>query len=192
MPYNTWVSICNVAAVRLGAAPITALTDPGKVATACNARYELSRDEVLEQYEWRDAKTRKTLAADTTAPNHGYDYRYALPNDCLRLLEVADAIEHVVENGYILCDEADGIDVLYIKQIVNPAEFRNPGLVHTIGLRIAADICYHIVQSESFRQGIEKDFEIALAKAKMKDALQDTIDDEDQDAREGEWATEGR
>lgn len=192
MSSYTWVGINNVGLVRLGAARITALTDTSKAATACNAQYELSRDSVLMEYEWRDAKKRATLAADTTAPNHGYDYRYALPNDCLRLLEVDNEVEHVVEGGYILTDEPDGLDILYIKQIVNPAEFRNPHLVQAVALKIAANICYHIVQSKTLKEEIEREYIDVLAKAKMKDALMDTVDDEDEDAREGSWATGGR
>lgn len=192
MSSYTWVGINNVGLVRLGAARITALTDTSKAAVACNAQYELSRDSVLMEYEWRDAKKRTTLAADTTAPNHGYDYRYALPNDCLRLLEVADGIEHVVEGGYILTDEPDGLDILYIKQIVNPAEFHNPHLVQAVALKIAADICYHITQSKTLKEVIEQEYSAALMKAKMKDALMGTVDDEDEDAREGSWATGGR
>ncbi len=195
MAYNTWVAICNSALIRLGAARITQLTDASKNAQVCNAQYELSRDEVLNEYEWRDAKKRATLAADSTAPDFGWDYRYALPNGLIRLLSVQVGgldIDHVVEGGYILCDEGDGIDIAYLKQIVNPAEFHNPILVKAIVLRLAADICYGITQSKTLGEQVLVEYADVLKEAKSKDALQDSVPDEDQDAREGEWAKEGR
>jgi len=83
---------------------------------ACNRYYEQARDEVLVSHPWNEAKRRVIIAQEADDPIFGYDERYAIPSDCLRVLSVNDSIgadvsnhqENIdaweVEGDYILSD----------------------------------------------------------------------------------------
>ena len=80
------VDICNRALQKLGAESITSLTQNTENARACNSCFEFLRDAELRAHPWNFAIKRAQLAADLTPPEFGYDLRYQLPSDYLRLL----------------------------------------------------------------------------------------------------------
>lgn len=191
-----WVDVCNMALDRLGEDPITALTDAIKTAEACNRNYEQARDEVLQAWSWSSARYRKALTADTTAPEWGWDYRYALPSTpyCLRLISIENGYEYALEGRWIMTDEADGLNILYTKRITDPAEL-DPFLAKAIALRLAADICRHIVPSSTLKNDLLEELERIVLEAKIIGACQEYNDYEDKpssDTGNAEWITEGR
>jgi len=71
---------------------------------ACNRYYEQARDEVLVAHPWNEAKRRIIIAQEADNLIFGYDERYAIPSDCLRVLSVNDSVGADVSNN------AAGID----------------------------------------------------------------------------------
>lgn len=191
-----WVDICNMALDRLGEDPITALTDETKTAEACNRNYEQARDEVLQAWNWMSARHRKALTADATAPDWGWDYRYALPTTpyCLRLISIEYDYEYTLEGRWILTDEADGLNILYTKRITDPTEV-DPWLAKAIALRLAADICRHIVPSSTLKNDLLGELEAVVLAAKGIGACQEYNNYESEPSSgtgNAEWITEGR
>lgn len=191
-----WVDVCNMALDRLGEDPITSLTDEIKTAEACNRNYEQARDEVLQAWNWSSARSRKDLTADTTAPVWGWDYRYALPSNpyCLRLISIEKDYKYTLEGRYILTDKDDGLNILYTKRITDPAEL-DPFLAKAIALRLASDICRHIVPSTTLKKDILAELEIVVLEAKGIGACQEYNNYENEpssDTGNAEWITEGR
>ena len=92
MTYSV-VSICNLALQMLDAPAIININDDSKRARACKRAYMAARDEVTVQYEWRVARARTTLAAETARPAFGWRYAYAWPSECLRLIRLVHQIE---------------------------------------------------------------------------------------------------
>jgi hypothetical protein len=115
--------IANILLTFLGEQTITALSDDNARANAINAVYEHARDVVLDSHEWNCAQIRDTLTVDGTAPEYGFLYRYAVPSDCLKVVSVYEGLAENggyawrVEDGYILIDYPDEIQITYTKQV---------------------------------------------------------------------------
>jgi hypothetical protein len=192
----SWIQICNQALYRLGEPPLTLLTDNTKSAIGCNNCYEQARDEVLEENDWYAARVRAALAADVTAPSWGFGYRYALPTNpyCLKVIEIESNPGFAVEGRYILCDTEDGLNILYTGRIVDPTGIP-PLLAKAISWRLALILCRAIVQSSSMQEALMQEYNLILKDAKQQNAMQFSVDDEDQNSSEtgnAEWLNAGR
>jgi len=80
------LDIWNLALVEIGHSELVANPDEGSVAAdLCGLLYEQCRDYVLEDFPWRFAKRRSTLAIIAGTPPLAWGYQYAIPADCLRI-----------------------------------------------------------------------------------------------------------
>ena len=86
------VSICNAALLRIGVARrIESLAEASPEARYCAGLYPLALDLALAEYPWGFAARVVELARMAEAAPPGWRWRYGVPADCLRLLEVFDA-----------------------------------------------------------------------------------------------------
>ncbi len=145
------VDICNRALSRLGANRILALSDNSDEAKACNSAWEHVRDEVLRSHPWNSVSARETLAPLGTDPIWGYDYHYLWPADCLRVLMVDTEYAWVVEGRSILTFAGDEIDIKYIKQETDTAQY-DALLVAACAARMAVELCEELTQSNSKKE----------------------------------------
>ena len=90
---TTDVGICNLALTgHLGTTPISAIGESTKAGQVCDLHYEAARDALLRAHPWNFAIKRVALAQDGTktteleALEYEFDYGYALPADCLKVL----------------------------------------------------------------------------------------------------------
>jgi hypothetical protein len=84
------VDICNLALGHLGDNATVASLDPPEgsaQAEHCARFYPIARDSLLELHDWNFATRRAQLAALTNNWPQ-WDYAYAKPSDCLRVLAV--------------------------------------------------------------------------------------------------------
>jgi len=102
------IAICNEALGMLGAAAITVGSKTEQNYIYCATFFDDARDEVLTMHRWNFAKKR-AFAIQTTKPLFGYDNAFALPSDCLKILQIVEdpAAEFEVENSLILTDEGE-------------------------------------------------------------------------------------
>lgn len=77
-------------------------------------------DEVLRSHKWNSALSRATLSRLTEAPAFKFKYKYQLPNDYIRVINVYDNTEayddrtqFAVEGKTIVCDY-DNVYLLYV------------------------------------------------------------------------------
>lgn len=69
----------------------------------CNRFYVSARNEVLALHPWNEAITQALVLQDATAPLFEFNYKYALPTDCLRVLSIDEDIQHwEVQGGYVV------------------------------------------------------------------------------------------
>ena len=156
MPSTITVTIiCNLALAHLGEAPLTAYGEDTQSGRACSLHYVQALDATLRAHRWNFATYRVAVTADATAPVFGWSYRFALPSDCLRVLEVNDSEvgdvltdEYVIENGYILTD-ADTMNLVYIARYQDPVGY-DPLFVDAFALSLAVRL------TESIRGTTEK------------------------------------
>lgn len=188
MSYSV-VSICNLALQMLDAPAIININDESKRARACKRAYEPARDEVTVQYEWRAARARTTLAAETASPVFGWSYAYAWPTACLRLIRPTyegkwdgTPIPGEMEGRYFLTDAVAPLKVWYLKYMTNPSEF-DPLFARAIAARIAADIGREVTGRDGYVQLAEARYDKILSKAQKTDAQHDGTEE----PVESEW-----
>lgn len=191
-----WVDVCNTALIRIGCMPIDDLEDDTKEAAACASQYEEARDEVLVMADWSCARATKTVAANSTAPDFGYDYRYAIPSSpyCLKILSIEDDPEYKIFGRYIHTDQETSINLTYTKRITDETEL-DPLLRRAIALKIAHDISRHLVPSESLRAAIMEELGDVIVQAKACNQAADHNTDEDENSSSTgntEWIDAGR
>lgn len=89
-----------------------------KGANAAARWYDPSRREVLQDHIWNFALKRVMLPADTTAPVFGYNVRYLLPADFIRIATIGDEDnperDYKIEDGYLLCNVDAPLPMIYV------------------------------------------------------------------------------
>jgi hypothetical protein len=84
------VEICNMALSHLGDSATVASIDPPEgsaQAEHCARWYPIARDALLELHTWTFA-TRRMLLAEVANPYTQWQYAYARPSDCLKMIAV--------------------------------------------------------------------------------------------------------
>lgn len=126
----TKIDICNHALLKIGASNIASLdtdsnTDNATIQSAklCNIFFEQALEEVLRTYKWNSALKRKKLSRLTEIPDFKFKYKYQLPNDYIRVINIYDnkdgidnKIQFVVEGKQILCDHEE-IYLSYVARV---------------------------------------------------------------------------
>lgn len=119
------ITVCNAALARLGEARIFDLDDDNPAARACKLQFPMARDEVLRAHWWNFATQRTELTQLSDAPSFGWNYAYARPADCLRVLEVngisgsgIPGEDWELESGNLL-HNASTVQIRYIKRVTD-------------------------------------------------------------------------
>lgn len=165
------IDIANDALMLLGNNSISSLSGTSEAAKLCNQFYQRAVDATLRAYTWNCATTRSAqLSASSTSPSFGFDYKYALPADCLRVLSMQDeSYVFKVENGYLMTDEAEAY-ILYIKRIA--AGDMDSLLAETVAARLAATIAFALTNSPSIAEAMWKLYKDKLDEAQTVDAFE--------------------
>ena len=171
MPISA-VEICNRALNAIGAEAITALSDDTARAVLCNRLYTDLRDELLQDHPWNFAIRRSELAADATAPDFEWLYKYQLPTGCLRVLSVYTALDvdqWEVEGGYIFTDLTAPLEIRYVSNDVTENNF-SPAFATALSLRLAVELALPLTESMSRADALTKRFMVAIKEARGRDA----------------------
>ena len=105
MPSET--DLLNDALGQIGAARVTAIDDGSTNANHCLTFYPPLRDGLLRGHHWNFIVTRVQLALDVLAPVSGYAYSYALPSDCLKVIDYGGTLP--VSAGVVTLDQRYGV-----------------------------------------------------------------------------------
>lgn len=170
------VDICNSALYKIGAARISSLTESSKAARILNDQYDRLRKEVLRAHPWNFAITWIELGLSANTPvSDDYANEFLLPSDCLRVLETNLASDldwevgnNIDGNKVIFCNDVS-LKIKYIKDVTNTTRFA-PDFEEALAFRIAADIAYSIVQSQSVQQSMFKFYQFSIGQARSFDA----------------------
>lgn len=165
--------IANRALAKIGESRVSNIeTDSTEKAELINSMWELQRDSLLQSYPWNFAVTLTNLAADATAPDHGYTVRYLLPTDFLSLLAIKDDPDYRIIGKYIHTDQAAPLYIKYVKKVTDTGEF-DPLFAEALAATIAVEICERLTQSNTKKQLLMQEKERHIANAYASDAIQD-------------------
>ena len=166
------VEICNIALSNLGDQLITSLTEANARARACNLRFNDTRDAVLRSHPWNCAMSRATLAVSGT-PDWGYSNSFALPTDCLRVLDVEDPDTEWKIEGRNIVSDGSTIKIRYIAQVTDTTLFDST-LVQAIALKLAWEIAETLTGNIDLKREMWQKYQFAISEARSNDAMEGT------------------
>tara|TARA_R110000803_G_scaffold124079_1_gene191901 strand:- start:11830 stop:12408 length:579 start_codon:yes stop_codon:yes gene_type:complete len=171
------VDICNLALQRLGAKPISSLSQDSTAARACNRAYEHSRDSELRAHPWSFARARASLAAESTDPIFGFAKQYPLPSDYLRILPndgvngTSTQNDFQIEGRKILTDDSSPISLVYLRKVTDTNEF-DALFVELLASRIAVEIAEKVTQSNTKKADAQQQYKEVKAEARKVNAFE--------------------
>lgn len=105
-------------------------------------------------------------------PDHNFLYRYDLPSDCVRVLELVDSREPWEVVGLELyTDEGITVPIRYIRRQKDVTRY-SAGLVNAMARRLAFEMCEELTQNTTKDEGAERKYRGALAAAKASDGME--------------------
>ena len=173
---STDLQICSKALVYCGSPPITSFSASTLESVVANQLYSITRDGLFSKHEWRWCRVNYDLTATASGtPVADWDYHYALPSDCLRVISLgddgdSDGLEYFVQGGKILTDKEPTVTLTYVSRF---AESTWPTWFEMcVVMKLAEVFCVPLTQSASMKQLIGADAEKAYREAKRLDAEQ--------------------
>jgi len=172
--------VCNLALDLLKEATVASIDEKSSVAEWFQRNYAPLLKSALRAYPWNFAITRAELNAAETGPGFGWDYRYALPDDCVRLLPVryggklnGSPIPHEVEAGYILTNAEEPLQIRYVAEITDP-EAWDDSFTQAFSALLALKMAHWMTGKASYVQIAKSLYDEALAEARRIDAQEGT------------------
>ena len=179
--YNTALAELGGEQIPLNISPI----ESDAVGAICQNIFPHVLDTVLEAHEWGFASARVVLALlpEQEPRNHSYQYRYALPADCVRPIRIVvpelghgEAVyparvnrspAYVIEGQYILCN-VEQAEFLYIARVTEPRRW--PAyFADVLVWKMAAGLATSRNNDKQQKQMCDQMYEFVLAKACAKD-----------------------
>ena len=179
------IEICNHALLKIGADTIASLdinqNDSDSVvhsAKLCGILFDQSLEETLRAYKWNSALKRAQLSRLTEKPAFKWEYKYQLPNDCVRVINVYDnkdsyddRTEWVVEGRTILCDYNN----VYLCYVSRPDDvsvldsFLTKAVIQNLAIKLAVPMQLDQVMQNNLIQEYEQ---VVLPAARSVDTLE--------------------
>jgi hypothetical protein len=180
---TTSVEIVNSALNKIGARRITSLSDGSKAAIIANDQYDRLRKEVLRSHPWNFAIAYAQLAATVNTPiwTKQWTKEFVIPTDVLRVLETdltSDAdweLGNNTDNNKVIFTNSTSLKIKYIKDITNTTRF-DAMFDEALAMRIAADLAYPLVQSQTVQQNMFNAYLRFMADARTMDAQENALD----------------
>lgn len=169
---SSYVEIANRAAVAVGtSARLTTPGDDTVLGRAVAAVWDLERKAALRDGGWNFAIAREELPQLAEKPKHGYDAQFELPSDCLKLIEIygGQRLRYQLEGRHILADTSGPLQIRYLRDIDEPAEF-DASFAEAFALRIAMAIGNKIAGSAFDKGAVFNQYRDALGSARSADA----------------------
>lgn len=175
------VDICNLALSHLGdAATVSSISPPEGSAQAeyCQRFYPVARDALLEMFSWNFATKRILLTPVTGDVPTTWNYAYALPEKCLRMLNVYadgavrddDGEDYTIEsNGThaIIYTNAPLATARYIESVTDTTRY-SPLFVNALSYLLASYLAGVVVKGSegtAMAREMYKWFQVEYGKA---------------------------
>lgn len=180
------VGILNTALTLLGEGRVTSIDDDVKPAREGKALWDIALAALLAGYNWSFAMSRRQLVALAAAPEFGYNLKYNLPGDCMRLVMIGgyyagidltnyrnepDQEMWTIEGREILTNLAAPLDVRFVKLITDTATF-HPSFDMTLAAYLAMLLAEPLTQSDQKRERAERQYKHELSVAIRANAIE--------------------
>jgi hypothetical protein len=174
------IDLCNAALAMVGVdRGIESLEDDEPAARYCSRLYPQIRASLLRDHPWRWALRRAALATLTDTLT-GWEYVYAYPSDCAKLLNVEDsdpdkAIQYPFEiralaggTVAIACDVYQAY-ARYSRDVVD-ANLFDASFAEALSAKLAARLAISLTGDRQLAGGLMQEADQLLVRAKVLDA----------------------
>lgn len=177
------VDIVNRALDYLGQQPLVSLEEPGPNAAKIRRIWPMVRDGVLREHSWKGATRRIQLNELQHKPTFGFERRFQLPPDFLRLVDTFPHNARVEVEGDSLLADVRNLSIAYIAKVEDPRLF-DAVLSDVLSLKLAAELAFGVSASVSLAQQLEDRYRQRLRDARGYDARESA----GPERRLGSWA----
>lgn len=181
----TETQIANIALRRVGANTITSFNDGSNEAQTVNDLFPLIRDEMLSEHTWRFSKKQVELAQNAIKGlQYGFLYSYALPQDCLYVLNMEDDAAYSVMLTTDPADSSKSIKSLVTDEATAKITYRsqvtNTGLwdayfTSAVVKRLAMELATSLAHSVVLAGELAEEYALAITSAITNDSMESPI-----------------
>ncbi|EEN5587732.1 TPA: hypothetical protein H2R31_002932 [Salmonella enterica] len=174
MPSVSAVTICSNALLSLGESPINSFEESTDTARLCANKYPTIRDSVLRSHPWGCATRSVILSPETGKPAFGFNFRFPLPGDLLRILSVGiegSPVRYRVEGRFILAD-VNLLPLRYIWRNDDESSWDSM-LIRATEITVAAELAYAVTASASMAQLMEQKAQLIMQQARTYDSQEE-------------------
>lgn len=178
------IDIANKALLELGQEKITTVDDTTPNGSIINSCYSLILAKELSLHNWSFAIKRALLPVLTEIPAWGFGLQYQLPADCLKVVQVNDYFNVIInsyavsdpspyriENNRILTNYDAPLKIKYVSSDIDTASY-DVNFADALSCKLAYKICKKITQDDNLKQQLLKDYEMSIAEAIKKNAIE--------------------
>ena len=170
----TSIDICSHALVKLGANSISSFQEETTEAHIAKQLYDMVLDSLLSSYPWRFALKQTSLARLTESPKADYQYAYALPTDCIRILSAGptnqgSGLKYRVAQQQLHTNSSS----VMLTYLCRPNEADFPAFfVEALVAKLAAEFCLPLTESTTRTDYLRKLSQEAIQTARLTDSQQ--------------------
>ncbi len=176
------IEICNLALSHIGSSDrIASLTEQTEPARLCNIMYEISREFVLQDFDWAFAERNELLALLDLTPT-GYEYAYQYPSGCIQAKEIFQAVEGAAPIDFAVVTQESMLSkmvltneenarLVYTGDIKNTTMF-TPAFVMAFSYQLASNIAIPITKKSSIKNAMLSYYSAYYDRAQVLDARQ--------------------
>lgn len=177
---ETKLEIVNRGLQRIGARRLASLVENSRERLEVDAVYNPIVRQELMGHRWTFAIKRALIMVDGTPPVFGKSFRYALPEDYLRMAprdptEMTFAKDSLVESGFILTNFGGDLNLRYVFDVTTlpdpEAEF-HPLFANAVSMRLAMELAETLTQSGSKLDRVERAYTFYINLARRIDAIE--------------------
>jgi len=153
------------------------------VGTVAVNTFELAGEDSTGYVAYSSAGTAKK-ALTPLRPDFGYGYRYPIPADCERVLELADDPEFQweLEGREVMTDAGITVPIRYCARITDP-DLWDSQLANVMAARLAVEIVEELTQSKGKRELAITEYDGMISEARRQDAQEQSP----QEFAEDDW-----
>ena len=178
---SSFVEIANAALDLVGQQQIMSLDDSTAAARKAKLHIYDAVREVLAVGRWSSAKKPAVLSQLSPAPTFGWDYRYQLPGDYIRLISVNENDDfdprldlwRIV--GRELHTDESSVNLVYVSDLTasgNDINAASQPLTEAFKLKLATKLAWVFQQSRTLRESLIAEYRLKVRDALLVDALE--------------------
>jgi len=164
----TELGIINSALIKLGVETVSAVPGTTRQGALANEQYAKIRDELLTEHPWNFAIKRALLTPTVTTPVFEFAFEYNLPADYLRVWATEFPQDFYQIEGNKLYSNYSAIKIRYIYKVTDATLFP-PTFAELLSLKLAADLAYVLVQSNSLKNSLLQEYLVKLRDVRSYD-----------------------